>query len=189
MAVSLVDLVTPPPPEPEPPTPTLSPPQAQASPPRAALARPAERPAMAPTFLAGDAGREVGIDGAMVAGAMTAGSGEGHESGCNMLLRLQTALRRDRRVLVAVTDAGREGALMVWRGAWVRHPGQEGDGLAAVREAILWEVGFAPPACRREPMRGMVVVTLSDAPGAVRLALGDADWRWQDLLFATARTP
>ncbi len=126
-----------------------------------------------------------GPDEALLAGAATADSGSGEGAGCNMLRRLQDALRKDRRVQAAVGEAG--GALMVWNGDWVRHPGQEGAGLAAVREAILWEVGFAPPACRVEPVKGLVVVTLSDAPGAARLALGSGTWRWRDLLFVESR--
>ena len=73
-----------------------------------------------------------------------------------------------------------------WNGGWVRHPGQEGGGLAAVREAMMWEIGFAPEACRKERVRGLVVVSLKDGSGSARLVLGENDWRWSDLLFVPA---
>jgi hypothetical protein len=119
-------------------------------------------------------------------GAATAGSG-GSGGGCNMVRLLQAALRKDASVQAAVAQAHRAGtgkAMLVWNGDWVQHPEQEGHGLAMIREAILIEVGFAPAACKAEPMRGMVMISLSDAPGAPRLALGGGDWRWQDMLFA-----
>ena len=57
------------------------------------------------------------------------------------------------------------------------------EGLAGIREAIILEVGFAPAACRADPMRGLVVISLNDT-GSARLALGTRAWRWSDLLFA-----
>ena len=56
-------------------------------------------------------------------------------------------------------------------------------GLSAVRESILWEVGFAPEACRSERVHGLVLFTL---PGG-RLAVGAPDWRWSDLLKPAGR--
>ena len=79
-------------------------------------------------------------------------------------LELQAALRKDARVRAAVAEAHRGRALRVWNGDWVRHGEQEGNGLAAVREAIMWEVGFAPVACRNEPVRGLVAISLNDGP-------------------------
>src|SRR5690606_3152694 len=90
---------------------------------------------------AGEGMAEVG-DGDL-AGATTAGSGGGGGA-CNMTQRLQAALRKDRRVRAAVAEVNRGKALLIWDGDWVRHPAQDGHGLAAVREAIMWEVGFAP---------------------------------------------
>jgi hypothetical protein len=132
----------------------------------------------------GDANAEVSES--ELAGAGTAASA-GRGGACNMTRRLQAALREDRRVRAAVAEAYRGRALRVWDGDWVRHAGQEGAGLAQVREAILWEVGFAPEACRREPVRGLVVIALSDAPGGARLVVGAPAWRWSDLLVTGGR--
>ena len=183
--------IQPPPSIPAPPTPTAAKaaaPKTTPAPvplePKRRLVRSAISPTVAPMILAGDSGPSEGTGDSLLAGATTVGSGHGEGAGCNMLRRLQEALRKDQRVQAAVGDAEHVGALMVWNGDWVRHPGQDGAGLAAVREAILWEVGFAPLSCRVEPMSGLVVVTLSDAPGAARLALGSGTWRWRDLLFA-----
>jgi hypothetical protein len=121
-----------------------------------------------------------------VAGASTAeggGSGSGAGAGCNMTRRLQTALRKDRQAQAAMAEAHRGRPIMMWNGDWVRHPSQEGAGLAAVREAILWEVGFAPEACKREQQRGLVLISMNDAPGSARLVVGSGAWRWSDLLF------
>ncbi|MGA2953972.1 MAG: hypothetical protein ABSD80_17235, partial [Caulobacteraceae bacterium] len=71
-------------------------------------------------------------------------------------------------------------AIVVWNGDWVQNGIEDGKGLAAVREAITWEVAFAPAACRTEPMHGLVL--LSVGGGGPRLALGAGRWRWSDLL-------
>jgi hypothetical protein len=87
---------------------------------------------------------------------------------------------------VVAEAGGGEGAsrkaLLVWNGAWVRSHGQDGNGLAALREAIMWEVAFAPGVCRAEAMHGLVLISLSDAPGSARLVVGAGQWRWSDLL-------
>ena len=72
---------------------------------------------------------------------------------------------------------------MVWNGDWVRSAGEDGDGLSAVREAMLVEIAFAPKACRAQAMHGLVMIALDRAPGAPRLVLGSHAWRWSDLLM------
>ena len=74
--------------------------------------------------------------------------------------------------------AGRR-ALLVWDGDWVQTPGQAGKGLAGVRQAIALEVAFAPEACRRQPMRGLVLISFAGGP---RVVFGTASWRWSQLL-------
>lgn len=183
--------IIPPPPEPKtlsPPAPAVAPPKPEpkpSPPPPRSPARPAKSPPKASPLVAAEGAADEGETGpvgpseAELAGAARAGSGRGE--GCDMLGRLQAALRRDPRVRAAVDQPNQ--ALWVWNGDWVRHPGQEGRGLAAVREAILWEVGFAPEACRRERVRGLVLITLGDGPGSARLVLGAHSWRWSDLLY------
>ncbi|HEX7885183.1 MAG TPA: hypothetical protein VF474_04335, partial [Phenylobacterium sp.] len=130
------------------------------------------------------------VSDAELASAATAGmggSGGGGGGQCNMVGWLQRKLRQDRRVQAAMAEAHQGRAIRVWNGDWVRHPGQEGDGLAAVREAIMWEVAFAPEACRRQRVRGLIVVSLDDGPGSARVVVGAGDWRWSDLLFARSR--
>jgi hypothetical protein len=126
----------------------------------------------------GDAG--AGLSDAQIAGAATAGSGPAGRP-CDMLRRLESALRKDPLVQAAVAGSNAR-AMLVWNGDWVRSNREDGKGLAAVREAIMWEVAFAPPACRAEPVRGLVLLSVSAAPGSVRLAIGSAEWRWSDLL-------
>ncbi len=122
-----------------------------------------------------------------LAGAGTAETGA-PGGGCNMTRTLQAALRKDALVQSAVVDAHRAAgagsgkAILVWNGDWVRNVSQDGKGLAAVREAILWEVGFAPAACRTQVVHGLVVISLGDSPGVPKLAIGGGDWRWADLL-------
>ena len=175
------------PPKPEPPKP--KPP----APAKAVKARAKARPTPAPrpvleSMAAADEGEAEEpvpeVSDAQLAGAMTAGSGPTGR-GCDLTRALQQALRRDGRVQAAVSQAhsahgGR--AMWVWNGDWVKSPGQEGRGLAAVRQAMIWEIGFAPEACRSEPMHGLVMISLSDSPGAARLVLGAGAWRWSDLL-------
>lgn len=192
----IVALVEPPRP-PEPPAPPSPAPEAPAQVKAKATPAPAKPPPRRNIFRASPvrphvvplpAGEGPTADGAVelsdaeIGGAATAGSG-GSGRACDMTRWLQTALRKDRLVQAAVADAHRGKAILVWNGDWIRHPGQEGSGLAAVREALMWEIAFAPEACRAEPVRGLVLVSLGDAPGSARLVLGAGEWRWSDLLF------
>ena len=193
VTVALVTMWRPPPlPPPVPPIlETPAPPArakarpALAKPPPSVIARrtPAPRETVVlPTGPPGPSREDGEISDGLLAGAAGAGSGAGSGQGCNMPGRLQRALRQDRLVQAAVARVDRGRALRVWNGDWVRHAGQQGAGLAAVREAILWEVAFAPEACRTEPMRGLIVLSLADGPGAARLVVGAGVWRWKDVL-------
>ena len=75
---------------------------------------------------------------------------------------------------------------MVWNGDWVRPNAEDGKGLAAVREAIIWEIAFAPPACRAQPVHGLVMISLNEPPFSTRLVVGQGQWRWSDLLTPRA---
>jgi hypothetical protein len=162
---------------PAPPTPTMAP----------LVAPLAETPAPVALVTLGDA---------ELAGARTAGAGAGQGAGaggggqpCDMVRRLQAALRRDPEVRAAVASANVAGgrAILVWDGDWLRSPGQEGKGLAGVRQAIVMEVAFAPEHCRDDPVQGLVLLSLGDQAGAGRVVLGGGAWRWTDLLGARRR--
>jgi hypothetical protein len=131
---------------------------------------------------------EAGGSGGIGAGGEGSGSGAGGGERCDMVARLQRALRGDWRVQAAVAGARRAPGsvgrpLVVWNGDWVRHGEEEGKGLASVRQAIAVEVAFAPKACRAQAMHGLVLLSLNDAPGSARLVLGAGAWRWSDLLL------
>jgi outer membrane biosynthesis protein TonB len=121
------------------------------------------------------------VSEAELAGASSADAGPAGGT-CDMARWLQNALRKDQLVQSAIAQVRRikgAGAIRVWNGDWVQSHGEDGKGLAAVREAIIWEVAFAPKACRAEPVRGMVLLSMNDS---ARLALGSGAWRWSDLL-------
>jgi hypothetical protein len=100
---------------------------------------------------------------------------------------VQAALRKDPLVRMAVMQADRQGkAILMWNGDWVRSGAQDGKGLSAVRQAIMWEVAFSPEACRNAPMQGTVVLSLAD--GGTRFAIGAGAWRWSDLLGLRQRS-
>jgi hypothetical protein len=200
-----VQLIDPPPPQPpappapkEPaPEPSPAPPKPKAAktkpaPPRKVIARPAPAPREVTPLLV-DTGPltnpDAEVSDAELASAATAGSGGGGGGGgaCNMLQWLQGKLRKDRRVQAAMADAHKGRAIRVWNGDWVRHPGQDGNGLAAVREAIMWEVAFAPEACRAERVRGLVSLSLNDGPSSARVVMGSRDWRWSDVVSRSRR--
>jgi hypothetical protein len=136
--------------------------------------------------------RVMGLGESELIGAATAGSGSGGGgggAGCDMVRLLQEGLRKNPRARASLMRAhagtvGAGRAPLVWSGDWVRTDGEEGDGLSGLREMIMMEVAFAPAACRAEPMRGLVLISLNDGPGAARFALGGGHWRWSDLLFA-----
>jgi hypothetical protein len=98
-----------------------------------------------------------------------------------MARRLQAALRKDPLVQAAVAGEGSR-AIMVWNGDWIQSPTEDGKGLAALREAVMWQIAFSPPACRAESMRGMITLSLNAGPGGARVALGASQWRWSDLI-------
>jgi len=123
-----------------------------------------------------DVMNESQLAGAASADGAGAGGGD-----CNTARIVQQALQKDPLVRVAVGDAHRLGkSVMLWTGDWVRSGGQEGKGLSAVREAIIWELAFAPEACRNKQVHGMVLLSLAD--GNTRFAIGAGNWRWSDLL-------
>ena len=202
MVVTLFDQPPPPPPEPAPVVAEIPAPPAPAKPLPPAKPAPklkthlSPRPApVAPVYVSAALVTEPfpNLSDGQLAGAMTAGGGGGSGSGggggapCDMVERLQAALRRDPDIQSAVAGARRGTAgraLHVWNGDWVQNPGQAGKGLAGLRQAIAMEIAFAPAACRTQSMRGLVLITLGDGAGAGRLALGTGAWRWSDLLAA-----
>lgn len=188
---------------PEAPAPRVAPPARPASPPRptrrppppeveplpipAAVAPPGPPlPLLGATELAG--ATRVGFGpGGGGGGSGTGGGGGGSGGGCDMLKRLQEALRDDAEVRSAVEAAHREmnaggKAIQVWDGDWLQSRGQEGKGLAGVRQAISVEVAFAPAECRAQAMRGLAVLALDDRSDGAKLVLGRGAWRWSDLL-------
>jgi hypothetical protein len=196
-----VSLIAPPPPPipPAPPTPAkVIAPKASASRPAApsppapptpvrAIARPSRAAPTIDSLVAASAPytgpASPGLTDAQLAGASDADTGgDGSGAGCHMAQRVQAALRRDALVRAAVVQAGAAGsrAIMVWNGDWVQNGGEDGKGLAAVREAIVWEIAFAPPACRAEHVHGLLLLSLNGA--STRLAVGAGEWRWSDLL-------
>jgi len=201
-AVAFLDAPPAPAPSPSPAPPALSPTPTKAAAPAPApkaLTRSPARPSKAsrpapvhaedePDEGGGDPnGVSPELTGAELAGAMSAGSGGGGGGPCDMARRVQAALRKDPLVSAAVAGARLDPALaqhtlLVWNGDWVQSGNEEGKGLSAVREAILWAVGFAPPSCRSEPVRGFILFSLNETAGAPRLALGAREWRWGDLL-------
>jgi len=121
------------------------------------------------------------IAGALSADSEGGGGGGNNGGGCDTARIVQQALRRDPLVQTAVEDAHRLGkSVMLWNGDWVRSGAQDGKGLSAVREAIIWELAFTPEACRNKPVHGLVLLSLQD--GGTRFAIGTGDWRWSDLL-------
>jgi hypothetical protein len=174
--VSLID--TPKPQPPGPPDVTLAQPEAASAPPLPHLT-------IRATVQAAVTTRPDNSDllsASQLAGAASVGAGGGGGGGsCDLARAVQQALRRDPMVRSAVENANRSGkSVMLWNGDWVRSGGEDGKGLSAVREAVMWEVGFAPEACRHQQMHGLVLLSLAD--GSTRFAIGAGDWRWSDLL-------
>ncbi|HEY2011116.1 MAG TPA: hypothetical protein VGH23_19155 [Rhizomicrobium sp.] len=128
------------------------------------------------------------LSDSQLAGAASAGEGGGGGGGsCDLARAVQQALRRDPMVRAAAENANRLGkSVMLWNGDWVRSGGEDGKGLSAVREAVTWEVAFAPQACRNQRMHGLVLLSLTD--GRTRFAIGGSDWRWADLLSVRGAT-
>ena len=186
--------LAPTPPRPRPPAaprvPRPAPAEVEPLPVPAAPPGPAPAPAPAGLTQAQLAGAATAASGAGGGGdgATGGGGGSGTSAGrCDMIRRIQTALRDNPGVVAAAARAHRalpasQNALLVWDGDWVSNPGEAGRGLAGLRQAIAVEVAFAPAACRAQVVNGLVLISLGDAPGDPRLALGAGRWRWSDLL-------
>ncbi len=186
MTVSLVRFEPPPTPSVAPPAPEQEPAPVKPPPPPPVARRPvAPTPHVIPEPVSHVRSAESGpgMSASERAGAATAGSGASGASGrpCDMVRWLQAALRKDPMVQSAVSGLNGK-AVRVWDGDWVRSGGEDGKGMAAVREAIMWEVAFAPKACRAEPVHGLVVLAMNEGAGSTRLAMGAGYWRWSDLL-------
>ena len=170
------------PPPPAPPLPSAEPAPATSAPPRTVVKTPPKptdvEPIPARTAPVAHTGQ--GLSDAQVAGAASAGDARGGGE-CDMAARVQAALRKD--PLVGAAVAGSAGtARLVWDGDWVQGEGEDGKGLAAVREAVMWEIAFSPAACKAQPVRGLVLLSVKGASGVTRLAIGAGQWRWSDLL-------
>jgi hypothetical protein len=156
-------------------------------PPRLVAKSEVETPIPDPQVSAADLASAVTADSEGAGAGEGSGTGGGGRGGrCDMVRRLQHVLREDVRVRAAVAQAraqGGSGAIVVWNGDWVRRSGEDGKGLAGLRQAISVEVAFAPKPCREQAMRGLVLLSLEDGPGASRIVLGSSAWRWSDLLF------
>jgi hypothetical protein len=153
------------------------------SPPRRRVVRrtsplPSDAPLPAVEVLSEDPGP--GLSDAQLAGATTAGSGPTGRA-CDMAGRLQAALRKDQLVQTAVAKLGGK-VIVIWNGDWVWIQGEDGKGLTAVRQAMMWEIAFAPEGCRSELMRGLVVFSSNATQRSARLVVGSDQWRWSDLL-------
>ena len=184
------------PPTPEPPAPAPPPPPAPVTVRAIARPAPAVRPNVETIAAAEVASEAVGIElsAGQLAGATRAGSGAPGRA-CDMVEWLQNQLRRSARVQsvvasahLAASPAARRG-MMVWDGDWVRMPGQDGHGLAGLREAIMMEVAFAPAACRADPISGLVLLSLDDGPSAPKIVIGAPRWQWSELLTPRRGAP
>lgn len=184
----------PPAPRPRPPAaprpPRAAPPEVEPVPVAAAPPGPAPAPPPAGVTLAQLAGAATAGSGTGGGGAFGGGGGSGTGAGrCDMVRRVQDALRNNPGVVASAARAQRtlaasHRALLVWDGDWVMNPGEEGRGLAGLRQAIAVAIAFAPAECRRQSMRGLVLLTLEDDADGPRLALGQGSWRWSDLTGA-----
>src|SRR5690606_18425912 len=173
---------SPPPPPVRPPR-RLPPPQIETAP---LTPSPPALPVLTSSQTAGARTAGPGAGGGAGGDGTGAGAG-GSGGGCDMVRRLQDALREDAEVRAAVDAASRDlnasgRSIQVWDGDWLQSGNEAGKGLAGVRQAISMEVAFAPADCRAEPLRGLVLLSMGDGPGASRIALGAAAWRWSDLL-------
>lgn len=166
------------------PSPSAAPASPKPPPPRTLVARRTPSPPREGTTPADDSTRAdpgPGLTDAQLAGAATSGSGGGGGA-CDMARRLELALRHDPLAQAAVARFNGK-AIMVWNGDWIWMPGEDGKGLAAVRQAMMWEIAFSPKACQGQQVHGLVVLATNEGHGGARLAVGEGSWRWSDLLI------
>jgi hypothetical protein len=164
--------------EEEAPKPKAAPPKQHSLVRRAAAKAPPEAPSAGKDPKPPQSGVE--LSASDLAGAQSADSGGGGGQ-CDLARQLQGALRKDPLVQAAVAGSGGK-AIRIWNGGWVQSNGEDGKGLAAVREAISWVIAFAPETCKSRPVHGLILLSMNTEPGAARLAVGaNQEWRWSDL--------
>lgn len=154
-----------------------SPPPLAVRPPKPSDIQPPAVIAVTPTATPG-----TGLTEGEIAGAQIAGQGNSPPGGvCDMAMRLQTALRQA-PLIRAVAGRLSGKAVRIWDGQWLQTQGEAGNGLAAVRQVIMLEIAFAPPACRFQGMRGLILLSPDPMTDSPRLAIGKDQWTWDDLV-------
>lgn len=107
---------------------------------------------------------------------------------CELTADVETALRRDRNVGLAVARIASSArsvsnALLLWDGAWAQPASIGGKGvLAPIRAAVEAQVRAAPTQCRNEPVIGPRLVVVPDGDRQIVLAFGSGQWSWQKIL-------
>ena len=74
-------------------------------------------------------------------------------------------------------------AVLLWNGAWT-NPADIGGApaLTTIRAAIRQIVASAQPECRARDVTGPRFMLVPDSDGMMVIAIGNATWRWSDLL-------
>ena len=74
-------------------------------------------------------------------------------------------------------------AVLLWNGAWTTDADLAGaDAFKTIRTAIRQIVASAQPECRAQDVTGPRFILVPDTDGMMVIAVGNAIWRWSDLL-------
>jgi len=107
---------------------------------------------------------------------------------CELAADVQMALQTGADVSAAVARipaAARSvsNSLLLWDGEWAAPASLGGAAaLGPIRAIVQGRVRAASAACRQAPMTGPRLMVVPEATGAVVLAFGSGQWRWEELL-------
>ena len=113
-------------------------------------------------------------------------------AGCELAADVQAALRQSPAVAAAVmhipvTARSVSNALLLWDGQWAKPAALGGAAaLKPIQTVVQASIRAAPADCQREIITGPRLMLAPDvgapAAGAVVLAFGSGNWRWDQLL-------
>ena len=123
--------------------------------------------------------------------SLAAAPGAG-DARCELAADVQSALRQSPAVAAAVTQIpvtarSVSNALLLWDGQWAKPAAVGGAAaLKPIQIVVQASIRAAPAACQRETITGPRLMLAPDvgapAAGAVVLAFGSGNWRWDQLL-------
>ena len=116
-------------------------------------------------------------------------------AGCELASDIETALRQNLRVPVAVSLIPAKArsvanSLILWNGHWISAEAVGGDAaLLPIQRIVRDRISNAPAGCRAATIVGPRLLMVPDGSGMIVLAFGSGVWSWSQLLVGPDVSP